>query len=75
MGGCGGAKFGPNDEKNFQMPNFCPFYSSMSRFWVASQFWMTPNYIDMFKIKSIYMHTTYTPEAQFTSISLYDEPL
>ena len=45
-----------------QMPNFCPFPSMMSRFWVTSQFWMTPNYLEMFKIKSIHMHTTHTPQ-------------
>ncbi len=58
-----------------QMSNFCPFDSMTSRFWVTSQFWMAPNYLDMFKIKSIYMHTTYTPGAQFSTFSLYDEPL
>ena len=55
------------------MLNFCPFHSTMSNFWVTSQFWMTTNYLDMFKIKSIYMHTTYTPKAQFSSVSHYDE--
>ncbi len=57
------------------MAIFCPFHSTMSLFWVASQFWMTQNYLDLLKIKSIYMHTTYTSEAQFSSASLYDQPL
>ncbi len=36
---------------------------------------MTQNYLNMFKIKNIYMHTTYTSEVKFSSISLYDELL
>ena len=56
------------------MPNIYPFHSTMSHFRVTSQFWMTQNYLDMFKIKSIYMHTTFTSEVQLSFFSLYDEP-
>ena len=46
-----------------QMPKFLSINSTISRFWVMSQFWM---------IKSIC--GIYTSEAQFSSVSLYDEP-
>ena len=35
---------------------------------------MTQNDLDMFKIKSIHMHTTHTQGAILLSVSLYDEP-
>ncbi len=35
---------------------------------------MTPNDFALFKVKNTIMHATYTPEAQFSSILLYDEP-
>ncbi len=46
--------------------------------WVTDQFLgivhrMTPNDLDMFKVKNTIMDATYTPKAQFSFILLYDE--
>ncbi len=50
-------------------PNISPFHSTMGRFRVTPPFpgkvhLMTPNDLDMFKIKNINMHATYTSYAQ-----------
>ncbi len=37
--------------------------------------WLTPNNLDMFKVKNTNIHVTYNPLGpKFSSISLYDEP-
>ncbi len=35
---------------------------------------MTPNDLDMFKVKNTNMQLTYTPRPKFSSVSIYDEP-
>ncbi len=61
-------------------PSFRPFRSTVSRFLVTPLFFgkvhrMTPNDIDMLKVKNTNMHATYTLKAQiFISFALYDEP-
>ena len=61
-----------------QGPNYCLFRSPMSCFWVMPLLLgkvhrMTPNDLDMWKIKNTDMHVN-TPHPQFLPVSLYNEP-
>ncbi len=60
-------------------PKFCPFLSTMSRFFSYGSIFeklhrMALNDLNMFKVKNIIMHAIYTPRSPFLSVSLYDEP-
>ncbi len=59
-------------------PHEAQIFVSFALQWAVFEFgkvqWMTPNDLDMFKVKNSNIHATSTPGPKFSSVDLYDEP-